>query len=68
MSEETIHGVPRRMIPWYPTINYEKCVAYLRVLLVFEWQFVFPSCFAEFKRKTITIFKYCYIYSGANNR
>ena len=27
MSEETWHGIPRSMIPWYPTIDYEKCVS-----------------------------------------
>ena len=26
-KEETYHGVPRSKIPWYPTINYEKCVS-----------------------------------------
>lgn len=26
MSEETWHGIPRSRIPWYPTIDYEKCV------------------------------------------
>ena len=26
MSEETFHGVPRSKIPWYPTIDREKCV------------------------------------------
>ena len=25
MSEETWHGIPRKKIPWYPKINYEKC-------------------------------------------
>ncbi|MCW3995075.1 MAG: ferredoxin family protein [Candidatus Bathyarchaeota archaeon] len=27
MSENTFHGVPRSNIPWYPTINYEKCLS-----------------------------------------
>jgi len=27
LSEETWHGIPRSKIPWYPTIDYEKCVA-----------------------------------------
>ena len=27
MSEETWHGIPRSKIPWYPTIDYEKCVS-----------------------------------------
>ncbi len=26
MAEETWHGIPRKEIPWYPTINYEKCI------------------------------------------
>jgi NAD-dependent dihydropyrimidine dehydrogenase PreA subunit len=26
MSEETFHGVPRSKIPWYPTIDREKCM------------------------------------------
>jgi ferredoxin len=26
MSEETWHGIPRNKIPWYPKINYEKCI------------------------------------------
>jgi NAD-dependent dihydropyrimidine dehydrogenase PreA subunit len=26
MSEETWHGIPRNKIPWYPTIDYEKCI------------------------------------------
>ncbi len=26
MAEETWHGIPRSKIPWYPTIDYEKCV------------------------------------------
>lgn len=25
MSETTFMGVPREKIPWYPTINYDKC-------------------------------------------
>jgi len=25
MPEETWHGIPRSQIPWYPTIDYEKC-------------------------------------------
>jgi NAD-dependent dihydropyrimidine dehydrogenase PreA subunit len=27
MPEETFHGVPRSKIPWYPTIDYEKCIS-----------------------------------------
>ena len=27
MSEETYEGVPRKKIPWYPTIDYEKCIS-----------------------------------------
>jgi NAD-dependent dihydropyrimidine dehydrogenase PreA subunit len=27
MPEETYHGVPRSKIPWYPTIDYEKCIS-----------------------------------------
>ncbi len=27
MSEETWHGIPRSKIPWYPTIDYKKCVS-----------------------------------------
>jgi NAD-dependent dihydropyrimidine dehydrogenase PreA subunit len=27
MSEETWHGIPRSEVPWYPTINYEKCIS-----------------------------------------
>ena len=27
MSEEVWHGIPRSKIPWYPTIDYEKCVS-----------------------------------------
>jgi NAD-dependent dihydropyrimidine dehydrogenase PreA subunit len=26
MPQETVHGVPRKQIPWHPTIDYEKCV------------------------------------------
>jgi NAD-dependent dihydropyrimidine dehydrogenase PreA subunit len=26
MAETKIHGVPRNKIPWYPTIDYERCV------------------------------------------
>ena len=26
-KEEEFEGVPRKKIPWYPTINYEKCVS-----------------------------------------
>jgi NAD-dependent dihydropyrimidine dehydrogenase PreA subunit len=26
VSEETWHGIPRKEIPWYPKIDYEKCV------------------------------------------
>jgi NAD-dependent dihydropyrimidine dehydrogenase PreA subunit len=26
MSEETWHGIPRNKIPWYPTIDYDKCI------------------------------------------
>jgi NAD-dependent dihydropyrimidine dehydrogenase PreA subunit len=25
-EEETWHRIPRSKIPWYPTINYEKCI------------------------------------------
>jgi ferredoxin len=24
--KETYEGVPRNKIPWYPTIDYEKCI------------------------------------------
>ena len=27
MPGKTFHGVPRNKIPWYPTIDYEKCVS-----------------------------------------
>jgi NAD-dependent dihydropyrimidine dehydrogenase PreA subunit len=27
VPEERFHGVPRKKIPWFPTINYEKCVS-----------------------------------------
>jgi NAD-dependent dihydropyrimidine dehydrogenase PreA subunit len=27
MPERTFHGVPRSKIPWYPTIDYEKCLS-----------------------------------------
>jgi len=27
MYEEVWHGIPRNKIPWYPTIDYEKCVS-----------------------------------------
>jgi NAD-dependent dihydropyrimidine dehydrogenase PreA subunit len=27
MSGETYKGIPRNKIPWYPIINYEKCVS-----------------------------------------
>ena len=27
MSEETWHEIPRNKIPWYPTIDYKKCVS-----------------------------------------
>jgi len=27
MNQETWHGIPREKIPWYPTINYEKCIS-----------------------------------------
>ena len=27
MSEETYKGVPRKKIPWYPTIDYDKCIS-----------------------------------------
>ncbi|XES77602.1 MAG: ferredoxin family protein [Candidatus Bathyarchaeia archaeon] len=26
MSEETYEGIPRKLIPWSPKIDYEKCV------------------------------------------
>ena len=26
MSEGTYKGIPRTLIPWFPTIDYEKCV------------------------------------------
>jgi NAD-dependent dihydropyrimidine dehydrogenase PreA subunit len=26
MSEEMWRGIPRGKIPWYPTVDYEKCV------------------------------------------
>jgi NAD-dependent dihydropyrimidine dehydrogenase PreA subunit len=26
MSEETWHGIPRNKIPWYPIIDYQKCI------------------------------------------
>ena len=27
MLEETWHGIPRNQIPWYPTIDYQKCTS-----------------------------------------
>lgn len=27
MSEETYEGIPRGKIPWFPIIDYEKCIA-----------------------------------------
>jgi NAD-dependent dihydropyrimidine dehydrogenase PreA subunit len=27
MAEKTYHGIPREKIPWYPTIDYEKCLS-----------------------------------------
>ena len=27
MSQEKWHGIPRKEIPWYPTIDYEKCIS-----------------------------------------
>ena len=27
MLEEKWHGIPRSKIPWYPTIDYEKCAS-----------------------------------------
>ncbi len=27
MSEETWHGIPRSKIPWYPKIDYKKCIS-----------------------------------------
>lgn len=27
MSEKTYEGLPRSKIPWYPTIDYEKCIS-----------------------------------------
>jgi NAD-dependent dihydropyrimidine dehydrogenase PreA subunit len=27
MSQRTFHGVPRSKIPWYPTIDYGKCLS-----------------------------------------
>jgi len=27
MAEETWHGIPRSEIPWYPMIDYRKCVS-----------------------------------------
>jgi NAD-dependent dihydropyrimidine dehydrogenase PreA subunit len=27
MAEQVWHGIPRSKIPWYPTIDYEKCVS-----------------------------------------
>lgn len=27
MSEETYEGLPRSKIPWYPIIDYEKCIS-----------------------------------------
>lgn len=29
MAEETYLGLPRREIPWYPQIDYEKCIGCL---------------------------------------
>lgn len=26
MIEETYEGIPRKKIPWYPIIDYEKCI------------------------------------------
>lgn len=27
MAEETWHGIPRDKIPWFPTIDYQKCIS-----------------------------------------
>ena len=26
MSDHTWHGIPRNKIPWFPTIDYQKCI------------------------------------------
>ena len=32
MLEETWHGIPRNQIPWYPTIDHEKCISCMKCL------------------------------------
>jgi len=27
VSEENWHGIPRNKIPWYPSIDYDKCIS-----------------------------------------
>ena len=27
VSEENWHGIPRSKIPWYPSIDYDKCIS-----------------------------------------
>lgn len=43
MTEETYKGIPRNKIPWYPTIDYKKCISCGNcveycTLGVFEWE------------------------------
>ena len=37
VTEETYHGGHRNKIPWYPIINYEKCVEYCK-LAAYEFE------------------------------
>lgn len=52
MAEETWHGIPRNKIPWYPTIDYEKCVTCGKCVEYCHMK-VFETQEDEGKQKTI---------------
>lgn len=43
MAEETYRGIPRNKIPWYPSVDYEKCIGCGKcveycTLEAYEWE------------------------------
>ncbi len=52
MTEETWHGIPRNKIPWYPTIDYEKCVTCGKCVEFCHMK-VFTTEETEGKKKTV---------------
>ena len=54
MAAEKFQGVPRRVIPWDPTINYEKCISCEKCV---EYCKHGVYCFDEKQEKSVPLVK-----------